>query len=142
MLVKVSDVVNFLNKVKKNPNLSTIKNPKAGPYSDECVYFDGVDKHCLVGHWIKEYSDVQDEWFAGAEGHSAEVVIDMLLEQGIIDDIEKEAAELLTRSQELADARYYDLESKSHMNRTWGRVVDELYEAGYIDMLVDGSYFS
>jgi transketolase N-terminal domain/subunit len=142
MSIKVADVVNFLIEIKKDPNLSTIKNPKAGPYSDECVYFDGVSQHCLVGHWIKKNTDVQDEWFVSAEGHSAEVVISMMIEQGIIDDVEKEAAELLSRSQELADSRYYDYESKSEMNRSWGKVVDELYELGYINMLEDGTYFS
>jgi hypothetical protein len=142
MSIKVADVVNFLIEIKKDPNLSTIKNPMSGPFSDECVYFDGVGQHCLVGHWIKENTDVKDEWFEDAEGHSAQIVIDMLREQGIIDDIEKEAAELLTRSQELADARYYDAESKSEKNRSWGKVVDDLYELGYINMLEDGTYFS
>lgn len=142
MLVKVSDVVDFLVEIKNDSNLSSIKNPMVGPYSDDCVYFDGVDKHCLVGYWIKKNTDVHDEWFISAEGHSAEIVVNMLIDQGIINDIEKEAAELLARSQELADERYYDAESKSEMNRSWGKVVDELYELGYINMLEDGTYFS
>jgi hypothetical protein len=121
------NIIEFGKQIISDPILSVQTNP-FDVETGTCIYYDNVDRHCLVGHWLHYEMGIEDSNMEIIEGKTADLAIKTLQDCGLLTlSIDKEAIGCLSELQSMADniSNLYDEDSEPY---TWGGVIERYIE--------------